>query len=319
MTTWNPADKSADIVLSGGDLVATKSEVGPLNYDWARSTTSKAAGKVYFECIATNMVNAFDASYAAAGTAILASDVNNYLGSAADTSAYYADGSVYVADAVVATLSAYTTGAVIGCALDLDAGKGWYSEDGVFASGDPVAGTGEHFTFTPGTTLFAGFTLIEDTDAITASFSATPPAGFDAWDAGGGGEGGEVGPSEPALTYGLPPLSPARVRAKWDEIEEIDRRIKAKEAAERESVRKQEEAKRQLAELAEKKRQTKTIAERRRKLEARIDAYQSEIADLRMAMVAMLDEIERARVEVELQQTIADRRRRMLLLIAAAS
>jgi hypothetical protein len=129
------------------------------------------------------------------------------------------------------------------------------------------------------------------------------------------------------LKYGAAPhtLSPARVRAKYEEIEEIDRRIKAKEEVQREKIRSQQEAKRQLAELQEKKRQTKTIAERRRKLEARIEAYQSEITDLRTAMVAMLDEIEearRARVEFELQlqqQTIADRRRRMLLLIAAAS
>jgi hypothetical protein len=124
------------------------------------------------------------------------------------------------------------------------------------------------------------------------------------------------------LTYGIGPLSPARVRAKWDEIEEIDRRIKAKEEVQREKIRSQQEAKRQLAELQEKKRQTKTIAERRRKLEARIEAYQSEITDLRTAMVAMLDEIEeagRAREEFEQQQMMADRRRRMLLLIAAAS
>jgi hypothetical protein len=126
------------------------------------------------------------------------------------------------------------------------------------------------------------------------------------------------------LKYGIGPTR-EQVLRKYEEIEEIDRRIKAKESAERESVRRQEEAKRQLAELAEKKRQTKTIAERRRKLEARIDAYQSEIIDLRAAVVAMLDEIERARAEFEqqqslqLQQTIADRRRRMFLLIAAAS
>jgi hypothetical protein len=130
------------------------------------------------------------------------------------------------------------------------------------------------------------------------------------------------GASRGGLTYGIGPLSPARVRAKYEEFDEIDRRIKAKETAERETVIKQQLAKWQLAELAEKKRQTKTIAERRRKLEARIEAYQSEIIDLRTAVVAMLDEIERARVEIEQQQQqqqIADRRRRMFLLIAAAS
>jgi hypothetical protein len=148
---------------------------------------------------------------------------------------------------------------------------------------------------------------------VFISFEPIPDGGE------GGEEGGEAGILEPALIYGLPPLSPERVRAKYDEIEEIDRRIKAKEEAEREKVRKQQEAKRQLSDLEEKKRQTKTIAERKRKLEARIEAYQSEITDLRQAVVDMLDEMERAREEVEQQQMMADRRRRMLLLIAAAS
>jgi chromosome segregation ATPase len=123
----------------------------------------------------------------------------------------------------------------------------------------------------------------------------------------------------PALTYGGKPLSRERVEAKWQEIDAIERLIAANEEAARERVRQQEEAKRQLADLAEKKRQTKTIAERKRKLEARIAAYQSEIAELRATvddLLAEIEETERARAEAE---TIADRRRRMLLLIAAAS
>lgn len=148
---------------------------------------------------------------------------------------------------------------------------------------------------------------------VFVSFEPIPDGGE------GGEEGGEAGVLPPALIYGLPPLSPERVRAKYDEIEEIDRLVKAKEAAERESIRKQQEAKRQLAELEDKKRQTKTIAERRRKLEARIEAYQSEIADLREATMVLLEQIDRAREEYESQQMMADRRRRMLLLIAAAS
>ncbi len=121
------------------------------------------------------------------------------------------------------------------------------------------------------------------------------------------------------LTYGAAPLAPAKVRAKWEEIDAIDRRIAAKEEAERENVRKQEEAKRQLADLEEKKRQTKTIAERKRKLQARIDAYEAEIADLRETIEAMLDEIERAKMAFEAEMQLTDRRRRMLLLIAAAA
>jgi len=49
MTTWNPADKTADIVLSGGNLTATNSVN---TADGVRSTTQKllaSGGKFYFE------------------------------------------------------------------------------------------------------------------------------------------------------------------------------------------------------------------------------------------------------------------------------
>jgi hypothetical protein len=180
---------------------------------------------------------------------------------------------------------------------------------------------------------------------IAAPDHATPTAGIVVWarDSGFTGDtitaGGtfavahaivaiELDASAPASsdtitapTYGAAPhtLTRERVLRKYEEIEAIERHIQAKEEAEREKVRKQEEAKKQLAELEDKKRQTKTIAERRRKLEARIAAYQSEITDLRETMIALLEEIERARAAFELQQTIADRRRRMLLMIAAAA
>jgi hypothetical protein len=319
-TTWNPDDKHANVALSNGNLTAAATTSGV--FIWARSTTSKDAGKVYFECA----VDAYEqnVNYAAAGIATALSNLNNYLGASGDEAAYYADGSVYAngLPSPVATLAAYSPGDVIGCAVDVDAGKGWFSKNGVFASGDPASGAGAHFTFTAATALFAGFTLFDASlpDALTANFGATAfahavPSGFLGWDEDAAVEESAA----PTLTYGAGRLDPRRVRAKYEEIEAIERHIQAKEEAEREKVRKQEEAKRQLAELEDKKRQTKTIAERRRKLEARIAAYQSEITDLRETMIALMEEIERARAAFELQQTIADRRRRMLLLIAAAA
>lgn len=46
-TTWNPADKSASISLSGGNLIA--SNVSHSNWVSARATTSASAGLLYFE------------------------------------------------------------------------------------------------------------------------------------------------------------------------------------------------------------------------------------------------------------------------------
>jgi hypothetical protein len=51
--------------------------------------------------------------------------------------------------------SSYTTGDIIGIALDLDNNKIWWSKNGTFQnSGDPVAGTGQAFTLTSGETYF---------------------------------------------------------------------------------------------------------------------------------------------------------------------
>lgn len=48
MTTWNAADKTANITLSGGSLIATASSA---TIGGVRATTSAAAGKVYYEAI----------------------------------------------------------------------------------------------------------------------------------------------------------------------------------------------------------------------------------------------------------------------------
>jgi hypothetical protein len=319
-TTWNPDDIGTGLALSNGDLTAAKT--GSAISRSGRATTSKTTGKKYFEVTADGI--ATDFNLAAVCLAESTADLLTYFGRFTDSVAYYGDGSVYNNDAIVVSLAAYVQGATVGLAVDLDAGKAWFRDgSGSFGAGDPTAGTGEHFSFTPGTAYFPGFTVNDNSpaDIVTANFGATAfahtvPDGFLGWDEE---EAAEEAVALPVLTYGAGRLSPARVRAKYEEIEAIERHIRAKEEAEREKVRKQEEAKRQLAELEEKKRQTKTIAERRRKLEARIAAYQSDIADLRTTILVLMDEIERARVETELQQTIADRRRRMLLMIAAAA
>jgi hypothetical protein len=91
---------------------------------------------------------------------------------------------------IVSTLASYTTADILGGAYNGSTGKGWFSKNGVYASGDPDAGTGEHFTFTPGTVLFAAFTLFDfsPADQVTVNFGATafntaPPSGFSAWNA----------------------------------------------------------------------------------------------------------------------------------------
>jgi hypothetical protein len=158
---------------------------------------------------------------------------------------------------------------------------------------------------------------------VVAGTLAATETGSDTFAGSGTVDGGEEpAPAQPAQpTYGAAPhtLDPRKVYAKYEEIEAIELRIRAKEEAEREKIAALEQEKRRLADLALKKRQTKTLLERRRKLEARIAAYQGEIAELRAAMVELLDQIERLRTEAELQQTVALRRRRLLLAVATAA
>jgi hypothetical protein len=189
-TTWNPDDLGANVALSGGNLTATKITVDT-SYAGGRATSAKSSGKHSFECEVV-AVNAFDnEDYAAAALATSAADLNDWLGQAVTSVAYYADGTVYKGGSVAATLAPYVAGDMIGCHWDADTGKGWFTKNGVAASGDPAAGTGEHFTFTAGAELFPAFTLYRTfgtPDALTANFGATafahtPPTGFSAWDA----------------------------------------------------------------------------------------------------------------------------------------
>jgi hypothetical protein len=156
---------------------------------------------------------------------------------------------------------------------------------------------------------------------VVAGTLAATETGSDTFAGSGTVDGGEEpAPAQPAQPGAAPhTLDPRKVYAKYEEIEAIERRIRAKEEAEREKIAALEQEKRRLADLALKKRQTKTLLERRRKLEARIAAYQGEIAELRAAMAQLLGEIERLQMEAELQQTVALRRRRLLLAVATAA
>lgn len=183
-TTWNPSDKAASITLSNGNLTADTT-VGTV-YRWARSSTSKTAGKHYFE-VTLNARASSSLDCAAIGTATSGSNLNNFIGGTSNDTGYYGDGSVYRNNGVVASLSSYAVSATVGCAIDVDAGLVWFRNgSGSFASGDPAAGTGNHSTCPVGGPIFAGFTMFTIGDQITAnfggsSFAYSVPSGFSAW------------------------------------------------------------------------------------------------------------------------------------------
>jgi hypothetical protein len=58
----------------------------------------------------------------------------------------------YTTDVVRTANLAYqfVEGDIIGCAVDVTAGKIWFSKNGTWIAGDPAAGTSPTMTFTPG-------------------------------------------------------------------------------------------------------------------------------------------------------------------------
>ncbi|MFA5478144.1 MAG: SPRY domain-containing protein [Bacteroidales bacterium] len=172
MTTWNPLDKHASISLSNGDLTAAQMLAG---WRSVRATEGRSSGKRYFEVRNDNNYN----SHIILGFGPLSLATTTFIGSSVGSYGYNCDGRKFIAGAASAYGAAYTTGDVIGFALDMDAGtltcyKNGVSQ-GVLASG--LSGT-----------LYPMASLYSSGRQVTVNFGATAfaysiPDGFSAWDA----------------------------------------------------------------------------------------------------------------------------------------
>jgi hypothetical protein len=100
---------------------------------------------------------------------------------------YFNDGDTYALGTASASGTTYATNDVIGIAFDADAGKLWFSKNGVWiASGDPATGANARYSGITGEWCFALGSFVSH--AQTASFANfgqrpfayTPPTGFKA-------------------------------------------------------------------------------------------------------------------------------------------
>jgi hypothetical protein len=168
--TWNPLDKNADLALSGGDLIATKS-----GGSWVavRATMSKSGGKHYFE-----LSGSYAAGYRCGGVGLSSQLLDESLGTGVYGWGHRDDGYKLHSGATAYDYS-WPSPYVIGVAVDLDVGKVWISKNGTWA-GDPVAGTGEMFAGLSGS-LFPMISM--SGGSVTANFGASAfsysvPSGF---------------------------------------------------------------------------------------------------------------------------------------------
>jgi hypothetical protein len=176
--TWNPSDKSTRLALSGGNLIVT--HTGNNAWGGVRATTSKASGKWYWEVkVDTDIPNTGIRIGIGTSAVSLSSgvgdDVNGYGYNGACGKKYHSSNANYGAS--------YTTGDIISVALDLDAGKIWWSKNNAWqASGDPAAGTNEAYSGISGTFFPMQSTACHG-DVLTARFSEvdqtySAPSGF---------------------------------------------------------------------------------------------------------------------------------------------
>jgi hypothetical protein len=178
--TWNPSDKSSQLLLSSGNLVAGTNTVSGV-FPSVRATNGKSGGKWYWE-VTLNAGTVFDI-----GVETSAGDVDQRVGYNLTGYGWRSnDGKFYNNNTIIATGNTFTTSDVIGIAVDFDAGKMWFSKGGVWElSGDPAAGTDPNFTGVIGT-FFPAITVVNPSSSSTVNFGASAfsysmPAGFAAY------------------------------------------------------------------------------------------------------------------------------------------
>lgn len=181
-TTWDPASKSAHALLSNGNLTATgDGTVG--NFIGLATSSISGTQKNYLETTADVLVSTSPGF----GLANVSESLANFLGATANSIGYFDNGQVFFNNTLVTTIATYTTGNVIGTAVDFALGKVWWRVNGgnwnndIIANQNPATGTGGISIGVAGT-VFPAYNLNTNA-ATTARFSSgswgtAAPAGF---------------------------------------------------------------------------------------------------------------------------------------------
>ncbi|BBK44019.1 hypothetical protein STVA_40390 [Allostella vacuolata] len=180
---WNPSDKDADIALSNGDRTFAFPSSPNTVAGTVRSTLGLSSGKWHVQLTLHGPGNttSFRMGFATAAHSIALSLGDTDQSWAIGANANPRHDSTWATDLG----DSYADGDAVDLFVDLDAGRIWYGIAGAPWSGDPAAGTGEHYSLTPGTALFlAGSrnsnanTTRSATLRLLADYAGTSPAGF---------------------------------------------------------------------------------------------------------------------------------------------
>lgn len=181
-TTWNPSDKSANVTLTGSNLIATASGASA----WVRAVDKQITGKFYWECRPTVWGNANTGVGLCPGALAAPSGA-----SAVGMCAVFKSGTIWLdGSSTGLTLGARAANDVIGIAVDFGARLAWFR---VAAAGNwNGSATANPATGAEGISIpfmgigIPGFPLSvmgANLDSITANFgdtafTGTVPSGF---------------------------------------------------------------------------------------------------------------------------------------------
>jgi hypothetical protein len=179
--TLNPLDEPSTYAAAGTPVNGNL-DFSVSNDAAAGATFAVSSGKWYWEMTVVSGHTAGSNTIWTAITSINPSSSNKLAWQSGTGSRSYATTGLKFNENTSSSYgNTYTNGDVIGCALDLDNGKVYWSKNGTFqASGDPVAGTNAAFTGLTGTWLPEA----TQNAGVTAwnfgqrPFAYTPPSGF---------------------------------------------------------------------------------------------------------------------------------------------
>lgn len=188
-TTFDPANKSANITLSGGNLVATSTST-PVNGNSVCTIRSQTSGAYYFETAATTLTGVagnFGVGLANATFPIAADTF--FLGGDANSIGYYDSGFVTLNALTVATIATFVQGSVIGVAYNKGVNRIWFRvgaggwNNNILANQNPATNTGGIDISAIVGAVFPAICLSVNADVATANFGATAfanaaPAGY---------------------------------------------------------------------------------------------------------------------------------------------
>ena len=186
-TTFDPANKAADITLSDGNLTAAN---GATTRAGVRTIASASSGKKYAELLITTISNPGSNVFGIANAAVALTD---FPGADLNGAGMACDGILYINNTGASVLNpGYTAGDVMCLAVDFAAGKiwirknagpGWSTTGGATGTGDPTdPSTGTSLSSLNAGPFYLFVSMTSSGDTVTANFGPTythtPPTGY---------------------------------------------------------------------------------------------------------------------------------------------